>query len=308
MDALMSAVIIDGKEAAARLKDGIARAVAELKAKHGIEPGLATILVGEDPASQVYVASKQKTAVALGMKSFQHDLPAGTSEADLLALVTKLNGAPEVNGILVQLPVPKHIDPFKVITTIAVAKDVDGLHPESAGRLMNGGEALVSCTPMGCLMLIKDVLGDLTGKNAVVIGRSNLVGKPVANLLLNENCTITIAHSRTKDLAALCRTADILVAAVGRPQMIRGDWVKPGATVIDVGINPLPSTDGKRRLVGDVNFAEAVEVAGAITPVPGGVGPMTIVCLMLNTLKACCAQHGITDVEIPTRLPAKMAV
>jgi methylenetetrahydrofolate dehydrogenase (NADP+)/methenyltetrahydrofolate cyclohydrolase len=304
----MTARVIDGKEASARLKDSITRAVAQLKEKHGIEPGLATVLVGEDPASQVYVASKQKTAVALGMKSFQHDLAATTSQADLLALVSKLNAAPEVNGILVQLPVPKHIDPFKVITTIAVAKDVDGLHPESAGRLVAGGEALVSCTPMGCLMLIKDVLGDLTGKNAVVIGRSNLVGKPVAHLLLNENCTVTIAHSRTKDLAAICRGADILVAAVGRAQMVRGDWIKPGATVIDVGINPLPSTDGKRRLVGDVNYAEAAEVAGAITPVPGGVGPMTIACLMLNTLKACCAQHGITDVEIPDRLPAKAGV
>ncbi|MBX7201065.1 MAG: bifunctional methylenetetrahydrofolate dehydrogenase/methenyltetrahydrofolate cyclohydrolase FolD [Rhodospirillaceae bacterium] len=304
----MTARVIDGKEASARLKDGVAKAVAQLKEKHGIEPGLATVLVGEDPASQVYVRNKQKTAVALGMKSFQHDLPADTSESDLLALVRKLNAAPEVHGILVQLPVPKHIDPFKVITTTAVAKDVDGLHPESAGRLVAGGEALVSCTPMGCIMLAKDVLGDLTGKNAVVVGRSNLVGKPVAQLLLKENCTVTIAHSRTKDLAAICRAADILVAAVGRPEMIRGDWIKPGACVIDVGINRVPTPDGKGKLVGDVNYAEAAAVAGSITPVPGGVGPMTIACLMVNTLKAACAQHGITDVEIPEKLPAKIGV
>ena len=304
----MTARVIDGKEASARLKDGVAKAVAQLKDKHGIEPSLATVLVGEDPASQVYVRNKQKTAVALGMKSFQHDLPASTSEDDLLALVRKLNAAPEVHGILVQLPVPKHIDPFKVITTTAVAKDVDGLHPESAGRLVAGGDALVSCTPMGCIMLAKDVLGDLTGKNAVVVGRSNLVGKPVAHLLLNENCTVTIAHSRTKDLAAICRSADILVAAVGRPEMIRGDWIKPGACVIDVGINRVPTPDGKGKLVGDVNYAEASQVAAAITPVPGGVGPMTIACLMVNTLKAACAQAGITDVEIPDRLPPKMVV
>ncbi len=304
----MTAYVIDGKEASARLKDGVAKAVAQLKEKHGIEPGLATVLVGEDPASQVYVRNKQKTAVALGMKSFQHDLPATTSEEDLLALVRKLNAAPEVHGILVQLPVPKHIDAFKVITTTAVAKDVDGLHPESAGRLVAGGDALVSCTPMGCIMLAKDVLGDLTGKHAVVVGRSNLVGKPVAHLLLNENCTVTIAHSRTRDLAAICRSADILVAAVGRPEMIRGDWIKPGACVIDVGINRVPTPDGKGRLVGDVNYAEASQVAAAITPVPGGVGPMTIACLMVNTLKAACAQNGITDVEIPQKLPAKTAV
>lgn len=304
----MTAYVIDGKEASARLKDGVAKAVAQLKEKHGIEPGLATVLVGEDPASQVYVRNKQKTAVALGMKSFQHDLPATTSEEDLLALVRKLNAAPEVHGILVQLPVPKHIDAFKVITTTSVAKDVDGLHPESAGRLVAGGDALVSCTPMGCIMLAKDVLGDLTGKHAVVVGRSNLVGKPVAHLLLNENCTVTIAHSRTRDLAAICRSADILVAAVGRPEMIRGDWIKPGACVIDVGINRMPTPDGKGRLVGDVNYAEASQVAAAITPVPGGVGPMTIACLMVNTLKAACAQGGITDVEIPQKLPAKAAV
>lgn len=301
----MTAAIIDGKEASARLKDGIAKAVADLKSKHGIVPGLATILVGEDPPSQVYVASKQKMAHALGMHSVQHDLPASTSEADLLALVRRLNDDPAIHGILVQMPVPKHIDTFKVITTTAVAKDVDGLHPESAGRLLNGAEALVSCTPLGCLMLLKETVGDLAGKNAVVVGRSNLVGKPVANLLLNENCTVTIAHSRTKDLAAVCRTADILVAAVGRREMIRGDWIKPGAVVIDVGITRVPNPPGKDRLVGDVAYDEAIKVAGAVTPVPGGVGPMTIVCLMLNTLKACVTQNAVTDVAVPTRLPPK---
>ncbi len=302
---MTTASIIDGKEASARLKDSIAKAVAELKARHGIVPGLATVLVGEDPASQVYVASKQKTAHALGMNSVQHNLPAATSEADLINLVRSLNSDPAINGILVQLPLPKHIDALKVITAIAVAKDVDGLHPENAGRLVTGGEALVSCTPMGCIMLAKDVRADLTGLHAVVVGRSNLVGKPVAHLLLNENCTVTIAHSRTKDLAAICRTADILVAAVGRKEMIRGDWIKPGATVIDVGINRVPTAEGKSKLYGDVAFAEAVSVAGAITPVPGGVGLMTVACLMVNTLKATCAQAGITDIAVPTRLPAK---
>jgi methylenetetrahydrofolate dehydrogenase (NADP+)/methenyltetrahydrofolate cyclohydrolase len=300
----MSAKVIDGKAASARLKSGVAAAVAALKAKHNLVPGLATILVGEDPASHVYVASKQKTAAELGMNSFQHDLPATTSQADLLALITKLNADKSVHGILVQMPLPKHIDETVVVTTTLPAKDVDGLHPESAGRLVAGGDPLVACTPMGCVMLAKDVLGDLSGKHAVVIGRSKLVGKPVSLLLLNENCTVTMAHSRTKDLAAICRTADILVAAVGRAQMIKGDWIKPGATVIDVGINPLLNAEGKRKLVGDVDYAEAVNVAGAITPVPGGVGPMTIACLMVNTLKAACAQNGITDVEIPTRLPA----
>ena len=301
----MTAAIIDGKKASARLKEGVAAAVAELKAKHGLVPGLATVLVGEDPASQVYVASKQKTAHALGMNSVQHNLPADSTEADVLKLIRTLNADPSVHGILVQLPVPKHIDSFKVITTTSPAKDVDGLHPESAGRLVAGGDTLVACTPMGCVMLAKDVLGDLTGLHAVVVGRSNLVGKPVAHLLLNENCTVTIAHSRTKDLPAVCREADILVAAVGKREMIRGDWIKPGATVIDVGINRVPLPDGKNKLYGDVNFPEASEVAGFITPVPGGVGLMTVACLMVNTLKAACAQHGITDVAVPTRLPPK---
>ena len=301
----MTAQIIDGKEASARLKDAVAAAVADLKAKHGIVPGLATVLVGEDPASQVYVASKQKSAHALGMNSVQHTLAGDVSEAEVLALIRTLNADPAVHGILVQLPVPKHIDSFKVITTTSPAKDVDGLHPESAGRLVAGGEALVPCTPMGCVMMAKDVLGDLTGLHAVVVGRSNLVGKPVAHLLLNENCTVTIAHSRTKDLAAVCRTADILVAAVGRKEMIRGNWIKPGATVIDVGINRVPVDGGKNKLYGDVNFAEASEVAAFITPVPGGVGLMTVACLMVNTLKACCTQNGIADVAVPMKLPPR---
>jgi methylenetetrahydrofolate dehydrogenase (NADP+)/methenyltetrahydrofolate cyclohydrolase len=270
-----------------------------------VTPGLATVLVGDDPASHVYVASKQKTAIELGMASFQHDLKAGTSQEELGALIRRLNADPAVNGILVQMPLPRHLDQVRVITAIDPAKDVDGLHPESVGRLVAGAETLVSCTPLGCIMLLKDVLGDLAGKNAVVIGRSILVGKPVALLLLNENCTVTVAHSRTQSLAGICRTADIIVAAVGKLEMIRGDWIKPGATVIDVGINPIPSPDGKRRLRGDVNYAEASKVAGAITPVPGGVGPMTIACLMVNTLKAACAQHGITDVAIPLRLPSR---
>jgi len=302
---MTSPIIIDGKEASARLKDGIAKAVADLKKRHGLTPGLATVLVGDDPASHVYVASKQKTAVELGMTSFQHDMKAETTQDELLALIKKLNADPSVNGILVQMPLPKHLDQVKVITAIDPAKDVDGLHPESVGRLVAGADTLASCTPLGCIMLLKDVLGDLAGKNAVVIGRSILVGKPVALLLLNENCTVTVAHSRTKDLAAVCRTADIIVAAVGKLEMVRGDWIKPGATVIDVGINPIPSADGKRRLRGDVNFAEASQVAGAITPVPGGVGPMTIACLMVNTLKAACNQRGVTDVAIPLSLPKK---
>lgn len=300
---MSAAVVIDGKSAAARLKDGIAKAVAELKRRHGVTPGLATVLVGDDPASHVYVASKQKTAVELGMASFQHDLPEETTQAELQSLIQALNADPAVHGILVQMPLPKHLDQVKVITAIDPAKDVDGLHPESVGRLVAGADTLASCTPLGCVMLLKDVLGDLAGKHAVVIGRSILVGKPVALLLLNENCTVTVAHSRTRDLPEACRRADIIVAAVGKLEMVRGDWIKPGATVIDVGINPVPSADGKRRLRGDVNFKEAAEVAGAITPVPGGVGPMTIACLMVNTLKAACRQRGIQDVAVPTALP-----
>lgn len=300
-----SPTIIDGKEASGRLKTAIAASVSALKAKYNVVPGLATVLVGEDPASQVYVRSKQKTATAAGMNSFQHDLPASTSQADLLALVRKLNADPSVNGILVQLPLPKHIDQFAIINAIAPAKDVDGLHPESAGRLLAGGDSLVSCTPMGCIMLITDVAPNIAGKHAVVLGRSILVGKPVSLLLLNENCTVTMAHSKTVDLPALCRSADILVAAVGKAEMVKGDWIKPGAIVIDVGINRLPTPDGKGKLTGDVDYAAASKVAGAITPVPGGVGPMTIACLMVNTLKAACRQHAITDVAIPLRLPSR---
>ena len=300
-----SSTVIDGKEASGRLKTAITASVGALKAKHNIIPGLATVLVGEDPASQVYVRSKQKTATAAGMNSFQHDLPASTSQADLLALVRKLNADPSVNGILVQLPLPKHIDQFAIINAIAPAKDVDGLHPESAGQLLAGGDSLVSCTPMGCIMLITDVSANIAGKHAVVLGRSILVGKPVSLLLLNENCTVTMAHSRTIDLPALCRSADILVAAVGKAEMVKGDWIKPGAIVIDVGINRLPTPDGKGKLIGDVDYAAASKVAGAITPVPGGVGPMTIACLMVNTLKAACRQHAITDVAIPLRLPPR---
>ena len=299
----MTARLIDGKTASASLKAAVASAVADLKAKHGLTPGLATVLVGEDPASQVYVASKQKTAHELGMMSVQHDLPAGTTQAELLSLVDRLNNDRAINGILVQMPMPKHIDSYAVQTATAVLKDVDGLHPESAGRLVTGGEGLVPCTPLGAMMMIKANVHDLAGKNAVVIGRSNLVGKPIAAMLLNANCTVTIAHSKTKDLPALCRTADILVVAAGQREMVRGDWVKPGATVIDVGIHRIPLEGGKARLRGDVNFAEASEVAGAITPVPGGVGLMTVACLMVNTLKACCLQNGITDITIPSTLP-----
>jgi methylenetetrahydrofolate dehydrogenase (NADP+)/methenyltetrahydrofolate cyclohydrolase len=302
---MSSARVIDGTEASGRLKSAIAASVAAMKATHGMVPGLATVLVGEDPASQVYVRSKQKTATAAGMNSFQHDLPATTSQEHLLALIAKLNADPAVNGILVQLPLPKHIDQFAVITAIDPAKDVDGLHPVSAGRLLAGGDTLVSCTPMGCLMLITDVRPSIAGLHAVVIGRSILVGKPVSLLLLNENCTVTMAHSKTQDLPGLCRGADILVAAVGKPEMVKSDWIKSGAIVIDVGINRVPKPDGKSKLIGDVDYASAAQVAGAITPVPGGVGPMTIACLMLNTLKAACAQRGIKDVEIPTRLPPR---
>ncbi|MDX2223991.1 MAG: bifunctional methylenetetrahydrofolate dehydrogenase/methenyltetrahydrofolate cyclohydrolase FolD [Rhodospirillaceae bacterium] len=305
----MGAALIDGKEASARLKTAIAVSVAAMKARHGVVPGLATVLVGDDPASHVYVRSKQKTALAAGMNSFQHDLPATTSQADLLALIGRLNADPLVDGILVQLPLPKHIDQLAVITAIDPAKDVDGLHPVNAGQLVAGGAGLVPCTPMGCVMLIKDTVNDLAGRHAVVIGRSILVGKPVALLLLNENCTVTMAHSRTRDLAGVCRGADILVAAVGKPEMVKADWIKPGAVVIDVGTNRLPTSDGqgesKGRLVGDVDFAAASQVAGAISPSPGGVGPMTIACLMLNTLRAACRRRGLAGIAVPDRLPPR---
>jgi methylenetetrahydrofolate dehydrogenase (NADP+)/methenyltetrahydrofolate cyclohydrolase len=286
--------IIDGKAFAEGLRRRIGQAVAELKASHGAVPGLAVVLVGEDPASQVYVRNKALQTKEVGMNSFEHRLPASTSEADLLGLIRRLNADAAVDGILVQLPLPKQIDSAKVLDAIDPDKDVDGFHIVNVGRLATGMPGLVPCTPLGCLTLLKDRLGDLSGKRALVLGRSNIVGKPMAQLLLNESCTVTIAHSRTRDLAEECRRAEILVAAVGRPEMVRGDWVRPGATVIDVGINRV-ERDGKARLVGDVAFAEAERVAGAITPVPGGVGPMTIACLLQNTLTAFRRRRGLTE-------------
>ena len=295
---MATATLIDGKQFAARLRAGIAAQVAQLKAKHGVTPGLAVVLVGEDPASQIYVRNKGLQAREAGMNSFEHRLPAIATQGELLARIAELNRDPAVNGILVQLPLPKQIDAQAVIEAIAVAKDVDGFHPLNAGLLAVGGTAMVPCTPLGCLMLLKDRISNLAGLRAVVLGRSNIVGKPMAALLLREHCTVTIAHSRTRDLAEECRRADILVAAVGKAQMVKGDWIKPGATVIDVGINRIPTPDGKGRLVGDVDFASAVEVAGAMTPVPGGVGPMTIACLLLNTLTAACRQQGLPAPEV----------
>ena len=292
----MGATIIDGKAFAARVRADVASHVARLKADHGITPGLAVVLVGEDPASQVYVRSKGKQTVEAGMASFEHKLDAGTSEADLLALIDRLNGDPAVHGILVQLPLPKHLNADLVINRIDPAKDVDGFHISNVGLLGTGQKSMVPCTPLGCLMMLRDHHGSLAGMEAVVVGRSNIVGKPMAQLLLGESCTVTIAHSRTRDLAEVCRRADILVAAVGRPEMLNAAHVKPGATVIDVGINRIEQ-DGKTRLVGDVDYASAAEVAGAITPVPGGVGPMTIACLLANTLTACCRMNGLTEPE-----------
>ncbi len=288
------ATIIDGKAFAAGLRARVAGQVAKLKRDHGITPGLAVVLVGENPASQVYVRNKNKQTAEAGMNSFEHRPPDSIGEAELVALVEELNRDPEVNGILVQLPLPAQVSSQAVIGSIDPAKDVDGFHTTNAGLLAVGGEGLVPCTPLGCMMLIKDVLGDdLSGKRALVLGRSNIVGKPMAHLLLGAHCTVTIAHSRTRDLPAECRRADILVAAVGRPRMVEGDWVKPGATVIDVGINRIETDDGKTKLVGDVDFEAVRAHAGAITPVPGGVGPMTIACLLLNTLTATCRQHRV---------------
>ncbi|WP_341991239.1 bifunctional methylenetetrahydrofolate dehydrogenase/methenyltetrahydrofolate cyclohydrolase FolD [Azorhizobium sp. AG788] len=284
---------IDGKAFAAGLRARIAEQVATLVRDHGVTPGLAVVLVGEDPASQVYVRNKAAQTAEAGMASFEHKLPVETSEADLLALVAKLNADPAVHGILVQLPLPAHMDANKVIAALDPAKDVDGFHVVNAGRLAVGLEALVPCTPLGCVMLLKHHLGTLAGLKAVVVGRSNIVGKPAAQLLLREDCTVTIAHSRTRDLPGTCREADILIAAVGRPEMVRGDWIKPGATVIDVGINRIAKPDGKTRLVGDVAYDEAQGIAGLITPVPGGVGPMTIACLLQNTLTAARRQAGL---------------
>ncbi len=286
--------IIDGKGFAQKLRATIGEQVATLKDDHGITPGLAVVLVGEDPASQVYVRNKAKQTLEAGMHSFEHRLSADSTEVDLLALITELNGDRSVNGILVQLPLPEQIDSEAVLDAIDPDKDVDGFHILNVGRLAIGAEGMVPCTPLGCTMLLKDRLGDLSGNHALVLGRSNIVGKPMAALLLKEHCTVTIAHSRTRQLADECRRADILIAAVGRPQMVKGDWIKPGATVIDVGINRIDGSNGKSRLVGDVDFDSAAEVAGAITPVPGGVGPMTIACLLHNTVTAACRQHGIT--------------
>ena len=293
---MTDAVLINGKAFAAQLRETIGRRAATLKEQHRLVPGLAAVLVGEDPASQVYVRNKTKQTVEAGMESVGRRLPADVSEADLIAVVAELNADPAVHGILVQLPLPNHIAEKPVIEMIDVAKDVDGFHPLNVGALSSGEEGLVPCTPRGCMMLLDDVLGDLTGMNAIVVGRSNIVGKPISQLLLAANCTVTIAHSRTKGLPGLCRTADILIAAVGCPQMIKGDWIKPGAAVIDVGVNRIEAEGGKTRLVGDVDFDEAVKVAGSITPVPGGVGPMTIACLLENTLIACCRQNGV---EVP---------
>ena len=284
---------IDGKAFAQGLRERVGEAVSSLQRDHGLTPGLAVVLVGEDPASQVYVRNKGKQTLEAGMKSFEHKLPDTTSETELLGLIDQLNADPDVHGILVQLPLPDQIDSHAVINAINPDKDVDGFHLINVGRLSTGASGLVPCTPLGCLMLLKDELGDLSGKNAVVVGRSNIVGKPMAALLLAESCTVIIAHSRTQDLAGVCRDADILVAAVGRPEMIPGDWVKPGATVIDVGINRIEGEEGKTRLVGDVDYASSEAVAGAITPVPGGVGPMTIACLLRNTVQAACAANGI---------------
>jgi len=289
----MGARIIDGKAIAADLRGKIAAEVARLKSAHGLTPGIAVVLVGDNPASEVYVRSKSKAVAEAGMRAVDRKLAATTSEKDMLKLVAELNADPSVNGILVQLPLPQQIDTQKVIAAIDPAKDVDGFHPLNVGRLASGMTGLVPCTPLGCILLVKTVHSSLAGMEAVVIGRSNIVGKPVAQLLLAENATVTICHSRTRDLAAVCRRADLLIAAIGKPEFVRGDWVKPGATVIDVGINRVPGEGGKSRIVGDVAFAEAAKVAGAITLVPGGVGPMTIACLLLNTLTAARAQKSL---------------
>jgi methylenetetrahydrofolate dehydrogenase (NADP+)/methenyltetrahydrofolate cyclohydrolase len=291
----MAATVIDGKAFAADVRAKVGAHVTGLKADHGITPGLAVVLVGEDPASQVYVRSKGKMTVEVGMNSYEHKLEVDTPEADLLALIQKLNADPEVHGILVQLPLPKHLDEDLVINSIDPAKDVDGFHISNVGLLGTGQKSMVPCTPLGCLMMLRAHHGSLSGMDAVVVGRSNIVGKPMAQLLLGDSCTVTIAHSRTKDLPDVVRRADIVVAAVGRPQMVPGDWIKPGATVIDVGINRIEKEGGGTRLVGDADYDSCAEVAGAITPVPGGVGPMTIACLLANTVTACCRANGLPE-------------
>jgi methylenetetrahydrofolate dehydrogenase (NADP+) / methenyltetrahydrofolate cyclohydrolase len=296
---MADAKIIDGKAFAANLRQKIAGEVARLNSLQEFSPGLAVVLVGSDPASEIYVRNKVRQTTEAGMRSFEHRLAENTGEAELIALVKDLNENPAVNGILVQLPLPSHINVDAVLDTIDPAKDVDGFHVINSGRLFSGsGTAMVPCTPVGCLMMIKDAVGDLTGKRALVLGRSNIVGKPMAQLLLREHCTVTMAHSRTVDLAGECRRADILVAAVGQAKMVKGDWIKPGATVIDVGMNRYQAEDGKSKLCGDVDFAEALKVAGAVTPVPGGVGPMTIACLLRNTLVAACAQEGLDPPDL----------
>ena len=289
----MSARIIDGKTIAADLRGKVSDAVHRLRRDRGVVPGIAVVLVGDNPASEVYVRTKSRAVADSGMRAFDYKLPASASEAEVLDLVAKLNADEEVSGILVQLPLPKQIDAQKIIAAIDPSKDVDGFHPVNAGRLAIGLPALVPCTPMGCVLLAKTVHDTLSGLEAVIVGRSNIVGKPVAQLLLAENATVTVTHSRTNDLPSVCRRADLLVAAIGRAEMVRGDWIKPGATVIDVGINRVPLEAGKSGVVGDVAYTEAMQVAGAITPVPGGVGPMTIACLLLNTLRAACAQNGL---------------
>ena len=291
----MTAQVIDGKAFAATVRGKVATQVAALTADHAITPGLAVVLVGEDPASQVYVRSKGKQTVEVGMNSFEHKLEIDTSEADLLDLIATLNADPAVHGILVQLPLPKHLDEDLVINSIDPAKDVDGFHISNVGLLGTGQKSMVPCTPLGCLMMLREHHGSLSGMDAVVIGRSNIVGKPMAQLLLGDSCSVTIAHSRTKNLPEVVGRADIVVAAVGRAEMVPGDWIKPGATVIDVGINRIEKPEGGTRLVGDVDYASAAEVAGAITPVPGGVGPMTIACLLANTLTACLRANGLPE-------------
>jgi methylenetetrahydrofolate dehydrogenase (NADP+)/methenyltetrahydrofolate cyclohydrolase len=289
----MTARIIDGKVIAADLRARVAAEVTRVKAEHGLTPGLAVVLVGSDPASEVYVRSKHKQTQAAGMASFEHLLPADVAQSELLALIGQLNRDPAVHGILVQLPLPAGLDANAVVNAIDPAKDVDGLHPVNAGRLATGLPALSPCTPLGCIILTKSVHVSLEGLNAIVIGRSNLVGRPLVQLLLNENATVTIAHSRSRDLPVLCRRADLVYAAVGRAEMVKGDWIKPGATVIDVGITRVPGSSGKDRLIGDVAYQEALQVAGAVTPVPGGVGQMTVACLLVNTLRAACAIKGL---------------
>jgi methylenetetrahydrofolate dehydrogenase (NADP+)/methenyltetrahydrofolate cyclohydrolase len=289
----MTARTIDGKTISADLRERVTDAVHRLRRDRGIVPGIAVVLVGENPASQVYVRNKSKAVAEAGMHAFDRKLPASTSEAELRAVIAELNADQPVNGILVQLPLPKQIDPHSIIAAIDPAKDVDGFHPLNVGHLSIGLPAMVPCTPLGCILLAKSVHPSLAGMEAVVVGRSNIVGKPVVQLLLQDNATVTICHSKTQDLPEVCRRADLLIAAVGMPEMVRSHWIKPGATVIDVGINRVPREDGKSRIVGDVAYTEVAQVAGAITPVPGGVGPMTIACLLLNTLRAACVQNGL---------------